>query len=224
MTKLTPARWICKFAKCDYGRRAVGFCGLGNIAEEAEIVHTAVNAYLSLPSTSRAVPTDALDAGGIATPHARIALILRPSRRPQVLPSIVGPVSVDVIYLVRASAGHDHKGKSMRFVAISINLDHPITMRIQGAGSKPDFGGAPSEDSPAEIASLGVVTQKLGQARLRRQLADSAISGHNLVSHRRSYHAVDQRPGRRSRVAGLRYYRVFAAAQQVCPAKQTEIS
>ena len=102
----------------------------------------------------------------IALPFG-ICVVLRPCGWPQIVPSIIGRIAIDVIDLAWGSSGHVNERQSMLQIVRSFNSRQPVA----GCVCPPGFaaGTASASGSVYEIVKiprLWVISQKTTQLRL----------------------------------------------------------
>src|SRR5262249_4614318 len=118
-----------KFAEELARRRKVGRMGSLRGREGAEVNSSSVAANLCTPLLRTAREIDALVSGGIVPRTTPVGVVLRTCRQPQIVPPVVGGISVAVVDRWFAPpSGHVEPRQLIFVVPAAIDLDVPTIL------------------------------------------------------------------------------------------------
>jgi hypothetical protein len=134
-----------------------------------------VLANLGTPLSRIAIQTDPLESGRVVLRTRPVGTVGRPSRAPQIVPAIVGPVHVAMIdHRPTPFTSHVQPSEMVGFVNSTAHSDVPITGDLVHPSSNiPDCNGIARTLSPTKIPAFGVVVQQFAQPRLGQSRAPS---------------------------------------------------
>jgi hypothetical protein len=122
------------------------------------------------PQARFAAEADALVPRGVVTGTASVRVVLRQSRAPQVVPTIVGDIPVAVVdRRPPPPAGHVEPRQLVLAVRASRDPDEPSTMLpIYRSGQMADADSIVVAPAPTKFAGFGMVMQQRAQPRARQ--------------------------------------------------------
>ncbi len=144
------------------GRSVVGSRGVMLVAEQTQVSIFSVVMNLRVPAIAIIIKINTTVLAGAAAIWA-VATVLRTRRRPQIVESIIGLVSVDVVNLIwRQFACHKEPSKTPGHVSSSLESNLSIASAGVNAArniANLDIGADAGTLNPPKYTSVGIVRQ-----------------------------------------------------------------
>lgn len=145
-----------------FGSLYVGFRRLFNGAKKAKIVVNAICLYMCLPFFSNCVPRNTFASRFVCFENGKVFHVLRVSCFPQITPSVIRWVTVDVVnFIIRPFSGHHGPSNAVSLVTLMPYGNNYAPAWVDTPSHFPNHGFLTGSHFPVKFSCFWVIRKYL---------------------------------------------------------------